>query len=106
MGFGVEGFLGVEGRFFYTVVFETVASTASLAFFYGGFNVQVQHDRIYRFSTFRVRSPSEGKSRLHADGLGRGLDQHAVIHREAITLFLMQYSLVKVLHLELERAKC
>jgi len=33
MGFGVEGFLGVEGRFFYTRVFEAVASTASLAFF-------------------------------------------------------------------------
>ena len=34
MGFWLEGFLGVEGRFFYTVMFETVASTASIAFFY------------------------------------------------------------------------
>ena len=34
MGFQVGGFLVVESRFFDTVVFAPVVSTASLAFFY------------------------------------------------------------------------
>ena len=48
MGFGLEGFLGVEGRFFYTVVFKPVASTASLAFFYR------EEMSSLRFSGFRT----------------------------------------------------
>ena len=55
MGFGVEGFLGVEGRFFCTVGFETVASTASLAFFY---REEISSLRFSGFHTDHALRPS------------------------------------------------